>query len=960
MRLDGHGLIDRTSPLSFTFDGRRIDAFSGDTVASALLANGVRLVGRSFKYHRPRGIFTCGSEEPSALVTVGRGQGQEPNARATMVEAAEGLEVRSQNAWPSLRVDVMAAADLLHPFFGAGFYYKTFMWPRAFWERLYEPAIRRAAGLGRLSGVPAEDDADKAYSFCELLVIGAGPAGLMAALTAGRAGADVILADEHPRMGGRLLMEAEEVDGLSAADWAEEAVEELASLPNVRLMPRTTVTGAYDGGVYGALQRGASDTFWRITCARAILASGAIERSIAFPGNDRPGVMLAGAVRGYLHRYGVAAGREVAVFGATDDAHRTARDLTRAGVEAVMLDAREDAPAGDGFEVLTRARVTGTTGRHGIATLTVTHAGGARSLHADCLAVSGGWNPALHFTCHHNGRPRWDEALATFVPTPDAVRGLAAAGAARGDFSTHGALAGGAAAGRDALAALGRSAPEAPLPRAEDRPVRQQAFWMVEATGRKWLDLQNDVTDKDIRLSAQEAFRSVEHMKRYTTQGMAADQGKTSNVAALALLADATGRGIPATGTTTFRPPYVPVPIAAMGAGARGRGFAPERRTAADTDHRRRGAPMIEAGLWVRPSYYPAPGETTWRQSCDREVRTVRERVGVCDVSTLGKIEVQGPDAGAFLDIVYANRMSTLAEGRVRYGLMLREDGHVMDDGTCARLPGGRWIVTTTTAAAGPVMRHMDYARQCLARDLDVSLVSVTDHWTQIAVAGPLARRLLDSLGDLPLLPFMGCAETTLGGAPARLFRISFSGEEGYEIAVPARFGASLWRLAVAQAESLGGAPYGLEALNVLRLEKGFLTHAEMDGRTTAYDLGLGGMVADKDAIGVAASRRPGLVDPDRPRLVGLVPIDPAGVMTAGAHLYDRSAAATRPNGQGHVTSAGHSPTLGHALGLALLRGGPERHGEVIRLVDAMRHVETEVRVGPTCAYDPDGGRMRG
>ena len=963
MRLEGRGLVDRARPLSFTFDGRPVGGFAGDTVASALLGQGIRLVGRSFKYHRPRGIYSIGPEEPSALVTLGRGQDQEPNARATMALAEEGLEVRSQNAWPSLRHDLLAVTDSLAPFLGAGFYYKTFMWPRALWERLYEPAIRRAAGLGRLSGKPAEDDSEKVFAACELLVIGGGPAGLMAALAAGRAGADVILCDEHPRLGGRLLLEAETVGGRPGADWAAEAVAELETLPNVRLMPRTAVVGAYDGGTYAALERpvrGPRAAFWRIVARRAVLATGAIERGIAFPGNDRPGVMLAGAVRGYLHRFGVAAGREVAVFGATDDARRTARDLVAAGLRATVLDAREDAPDDPNFAVLRRARVTATRGRHGIEALAVTHDGGSRMLRADCLAVSGGWSPAVQLACHHGARPVWSENLAAHLPPEDGVPGLIACGAAAGTFTTHGAIAGGAAAARTALADLGRHAPDADLPEADDMPVSQRPFWIVEAKGRKWLDLQNDVTDKDVRLAAAEGFRAAEHMKRYTTQGMATDQGKSSNLVALAVLAAATGRGIAETGTTTHRPPVVPVPIAAMGAGASGQGFAPVRRTPTDGDARRRGAPMVEAGLWMRASHFPQPGEDI-AAATHREALAVRQAVGVCDVSTLGKIDVQGPDAAAFLDFVYTGRMSSLAEGRVRYGLMLREDGHVMDDGTCARLGPTHYLITTTTAAAGAVMRHLDFALQVLRPELDLRLASVSDAWAQIAVAGPLARRLLDSLGDSPALPFMGVTQTLLGGVRARLFRISFSGEAGYEIAVPARFGASLWRLLVAQAESLGGGPYGLEALNVLRIEKGFLTHAEIDGRTTAGDLGLGGLVAaGKDCIGQAAARRPGLLDEDRGQLVGLAPVAPAGRVTAGALLFAPDAPATSANLESRVTSACRSPALGHAIGLGLLARGRSRHGEVVRLVDAMRGIETPVLVGPPCHLDPAGDRMRG
>ena len=956
--------------VTFTFDGKPVQGVPGEPVTAALLASGIRLMGRSFKYHRPRGVLTAGSEEPNALVTVGRGAAQDPNRRATMVEVAEGLEVFSQNAWPSLRHDALAVNDLLSPFLGAGFYYKTFMWPASFWERLYEPVIRRAAGLGRLSGEANAERYEKAFAFCDLLVIGAGPAGLMAALTAGRAGVDVILADEDSAMGGCLLREVEDVDGRPAALWVADVLAQLRALPNVRLMTRTTVTGAYDQGTYGALERivGADapvECFWRIVAKRSVLCAGALERPIAFPDNDRPGIMLAGAVRAYVTRWGVAPGRSVTVFGNNDDAHRTARDLAAAGIKiAGLIDARADVQVTADYPVYTGGSVTTTTGRLGLTSITVTHQDGTRVIQTDCLAISGGWNPSLHLTCHMNGRPQWREDIAAFVPSPDAIPGMAVAGACHGVFDTAGCLRDGAAVAAEIARGLGFT-PEVTLPMAEARAYAIAPLWEVPGKGRKWVDFQNDVTTKDIALSAQENMRSVEHMKRYTTQGMAPDQGKSSNVLALAVLADLTGRGIPETGTTTFRPPFVPVSIAAMGAGGQGKGFAPSRLMTSHHASVAARAPMIEAGLWYRPSYFPLEGDVSWRQSCDREVNYVRNVVGVCDVSTLGKIDVQGPDAAALLDFVYTNRMSTLKVGRVRYGLMLREDGFVMDDGTAARLGPDHFVITTTTAAAGQVMRHLEFARQVLRPDLDARIVSVTDHWAQFAVAGPRAQVLLNTVLDEQITdedwPFMACGAVGIGGVAGRLFRISFSGETAYEIAVPARYGESLFRQLVAQARTLGGGPYGLEALNVLRIEKGLLTHAELHGRTTAYDLGLAGMVSTaKDCVGQAASRRPGLLDPARERLVGLRAVEEGRRLTAGAHLFAKDAKAVTANDQGYVTSACYSPTLDCYLGLGFLKNGPERYGEVIRMVDHLRGVDTLAEVCHPVFFDPEGGRARG
>lgn len=979
-RLSG-GQIDRNQTLTFSFDGKTYSGHPGDTLASALLANNVRLMGRSFKYHRPRGLMTAGSEEPDALVELREGARKEPNTRATTAELYQDLVARSQNRWPSLRFDAMAINDRFSNFLTAGFYYKTFMWPAAFWEKVYEPIIRKAAGLGSLSMQEDPDTYDKGFLHADLLIIGAGPAGLAAAQTAGRSGAQVILADEDFAMGGRLNGETFNLGDQTGPEWVSLTVAELSTMPNVRLMPRTTVIGAFDHGIYSAVERVSDHVhtpdpgkprqiLWRIYTKRSLLCAGAIERPIAFENNDRPGIMLASAIRTYVTRWAVTPARRIAVFTNNDDGHRTATDLHAKGVKiATVIDTRADAPRSVDFEVLPGAQVVDTKGRFGLTDVKIRTADGAiRTIKCDALGVSGGWNPNVHITCHQRGKPVWNNDISAFVPGGTLPMGLTVAGAANGKLSTHGALTSGADEAVRTLDDLGFKARRPELPQAEDDQINLSPFWQVnEGKGRAWLDRQNDVTVKDVKLAHQENFSSVEHLKRYTTLGMATDQGKTSNMGGLAIMAELTGKSIPEVGTTIFRPPYTPTAIGVLAGRARGMAFQPTRLPPSHVWAKEQGAVFVEVANWMRAQWFPRPAETHWRQSVDREVLATRGSVGVCDVTTLGKIDVQGSDAAVFLNRIYCNGFAKLPVGKTRYGLMLREDGIAMDDGTAGRLGEDHFVVTTTTANAVGVLRHMEFARQCLWPDMDVQLISTTEAWAQYAVAGPNSRKLLQKIVDPAFditnkgFPFMACGEITVcDGLRARLFRISFSGELAYEIAVPTRYGDALIRRLMAEGAEFNVTPYGTEAMAVMRIEKGHAAGPELNGMTTALNLGMGRMVSKKkDSIGSILSERDGLNEPNALMQVGFRPMDGDHKITAGSHLMNKNGPIDAAHDQGYVTSAAYSPTLCSSIGIGFLRDGGNRTGEVMRLVSPLTGVNVDVEIVSPHFVDPEGNRLR-
>ncbi|MCW1750564.1 sarcosine oxidase subunit alpha family protein [Rhizobium acaciae] len=979
-RLSSGGRIDRATTLGFTFDGRPLDGHPGDTLASALLANGVQLVGRSFKYHRPRGILTAGAAEPNALVTTGSGGRTEPNTRATMIELYQGLTAKSQNRWPSLGFDVGAVNGLLSPFLSAGFYYKTFMWPAALWEKLYEPVIRKAAGLGRASYEADPDTYEKCWAHCDLLVIGAGPAGLAAALTAGRAGARVILADEGSELGGSLLSDSGSVDGKPAGALLGELLAELASLENVRRLPRMTVFGWYDDNVFGAVERVQKhvampdpdrpvERLWRIVARQAILATGAEERPLVFGGNDIPGVMMAGAMRSYLNRQAVASGRSTVIFTTNDAGYRTAADLEAAGLAvAAIVDSREDAAASwqGRAEVLKGARLIDAFGGKRLRGVSVETATGTRRIEADALAMSGGWSPIIHLACHRGAKPQWSDEASAFL-APAQQEGLAVAGSAAGLVETATCLGDGAAKAAAALKTIGFAAAEAAFAAASETAAQAKPLWSVKGSkGKAFVDYQNDVHLKDLGLAVREGYGHVELAKRYTTSGMATDQGKLSNINAIGILAEARGVSPAEVGTTTFRPFYTPVSFGALTGASRGKHFQPARKSPLHGWAEKNGAVFVETGLWYRSAWFPRAGETTWRESVDREVLNIRKNAGLCDVSTLGKIEISGKDAATFLDRIYCNGFAKLAVGKARYGIMLREDGFIYDDGTTSRFSDEHFFMTTTTALAAGVLTHLEFCAQTLWPELDVCFASSTDQWAQMAVAGPKSRAILEEIVDEDLsdaaFPFMSARKVSLFGGrlEGRLFRISFSGELAYELAVPSGYGEGVADAIMAAGEKHGICAYGAEALGVMRIEKGHVTHAEINGTVTPGDLGFGRMVSSTkpDFIGKAMLAREGLQDPERPRLVGVKPLDPAVGFRTGSHILADGVAATLENDQGYVTSSAFSPTLGHTIGLALVRRGPERIGEKVTVWNGLRNEFTDAVLCHPVFIDPENEKL--
>ena len=970
-RLPTGGRIDRGRPVGFTLDGRSYSGFAGDTLASALLANDVTLVGRSFKYHRPRGIVSAGVEEPNALFTLGRGAQTEANVPGTIVHLTDGLSARTQNAWPSVRFDLMSINQVLAPLFQSGFYYKTFMGPTKGAWMFYEPFIRKAAGLGRATQAPDLDRYETRHDFCEVLVVGSGAAGIAAALGAARGGGRVVLVEQDSMLGGGLLSDP------AQANWLTDRVDEVAAASNIRAMTHSTAVGVYDDNLVVLVERrdhlnpdparGQARQILTMLRAKTIIyATGAIERPLVFANNDRPGVMLASAVRTYLNRFGVAPAGRTVIATNNDTAYETALDLAAAGLEVVLADIRREiAPqlaarlASAEISVLTGTFVASVQGRASVQTA-VLEGSYPQTIACDVLAVSGGWSPAVHLTSHGGIKPRYDAGIAAFVPGGFAPTHFGA-GAVVGSFGLRAAILGGARAG--AAAAGITEIPSIPAMTSQEEVYRIAPTWTLPAgRGKAFVDFQNDVTSKDIRNAHEEGYHSVEHLKRYTTLGMGTDQGKTSNINALAAMAELRGLSMEQAGTTTFRPPYTGVALGAIAGRTIGRHFRPTRRSPLHDWHVANGGVLIEAGPWLRAWYYTWAGNSP-ETAYVREMEVVRRGVGISDVSTLGKIDVQGPDAAEFLNRVYVNGFAKLPVGKARYGVMLNDDGIVLDDGTTTRISETLFYMTTTTAQAGEVMSWLEFLLQTQWTDLKVHVTSLTDEWGGMAVSGPKSRQALEAAFpgvdvSNEALPYMGSLDFKFETVPIRLLRLSFSGELAYELHLPADYAIGLWEHVLSAAAPLGIRPYGLEALASLRIEKGHVAGLELDHRNTLDDLGLGRMASKEKAfIGKELRQRPIYQAPERWSLVGLELLEPEKRLRGGSILFAADDE-IKGHGRGYITSVTWSVELQKTIALALFDGGLKHQGEEVICAFPLKGERTRARIVSPHFIDPEGKRL--
>ncbi len=994
-RLHSGGRILRHQQLHFSFNGKRLKGYKGDTLASALLANGVRTVSRSIKYHRPRGIVGAGAEESNAILQVGEGARTLAAQRATQVELYDGLTSRSTVGFPDPNRDMGRFLGAFSRMLPAGFYYKTFMWPRSYWMK-YEEIIRRAAGWGFAPTEADVDHYDRINAHCDVLIVGAGPAGLAAALAAGRAGARVIIADEQNEFGGSLLSSRDTLDGAPAAEWVRSAEAELARMPEVTRLPRSTVFGYYDHNFLCILQRltdhlppgeasGPRQRLWRVRARQVVLCTGAIERPLVFSNNDRPGVMLASAVSTYVNRYAVSPGRRGLIFANNDSAYRTALDLKAAGVTvAAVVDARRS-PSGPWVEQVREAGVpvrdgsvvTDVRGGSHVSAAMVASVdesahsltGSPEAVSCDFLAVSGGWNPVVHLHAQSGARPVFDETLTTFVPG-DSVQAERSAGGANGVFTLRECLEQGEAAGREAARECGFEVQAVALPEADAvTPAPLQPVWLVPSrkkpsrAPKQFVDFQNDTTAGDISLALREGFRSIEHVKRYTLMGFGTDQGKMGNINGMGIVAQLANQDIKSTGTTTFRPAYTAVTFGAIAGRDVGDLLDPVRKTPMHAWHEANGALFENVGQWKRAWYYPRGGETL-DEAVKRECLATHESVGVLDYSTLGKIDIRGPGAIELLSRVYTNNWAKLGIGRCRYGIMLGEDGMVLDDGVTTRLGEQHYLMTTSTGNAARVMAWLEQWLQTEWPDLEVYLTSVTDQWATVSVAGPNSRKVASAVCegidfDTEAFPFLSMREGKAAGVRARVQRVSFSGELSYEISVPANHAQHVWDAVMEAGKPYNITPYGTETMHVLRAEKGFIiVGQDTDGSVTPVDLGMSWALSKKkDFLGKRSLDRSDSRRTDRRQFVGLLTHDPQTVLPEGAQLVNDPKAAKPMPMTGFVTSSYYGPRMERSIALALVDNGHARMGEVVHAPLADGRVVSAEITQPVF-FDPKGERQ--
>ena len=992
-RLDNIGYINRDKKISFTFNGKKYFGYEGDTLASALLANGIHLVGRSFKYHRPRGFFGAGVDEPNAKVQLYKGAKTEPNANATEVELVEGLIVKSQNCWPSVSFDFGEINNLFQKFFPAGFYYKTFMWPKSFWYKVYEPIIRKAAGLGVAPLKPDPDRYEHKYEYCDVLIAGSGPSGLASALAAAKNGARVILAEDKSRFGGSLLVDEVTIGNKKGKEWADEAISQLKSMPNVIVKNRSQVFGYYDHNMMVMFEKTRDhienpnkftprQKLWYIRAKEIVISTGSLERPLIFGNNDRPGILLSSAAKEYLKVYGVLVGRKPIIFTNNDSAYDTAIEFKKNGINPLVVDTRTNSDS----SVISEAKnlnidikffhgIANTKGHLKVNSATIGKFNSDKSSYenleevsCDCICVSGNWTPTVHLSSQSGNKLKFNETIDAFIPSQSRQK-ESTIGSANGSFTLKQALEDGFNKGFELSNKITNKNSKSTAPTSNERSYGEHdKFWCMPLPKNKhykrFVDFQNDVAVSDIELAVREGFRSIEHVKRYTTLGMATDQGKTSNLNGLQLVSNIEGKIVPEVGYTTFRPPYTAVTIGTIVGREVGKHYRPTRKSPMHEWHEKNNAVFVDAGLWLRPRYYKQ-GNESLEEAAKREANNVRKNVGVCDVTSLGKIDIKGPDTAEFLNRIYTNAWMKLPVGKARYGVMLREDGIVFDDGTTTRISENHFHMTTTTAQAVNVLAHLEYYLQVVWPELNVNVLSTTEQWAGAALAGPNSRELLSKLFPETnilneALPFMGYKESDLFDVPARIFRISFSGELAYEINVESSYGTFMWEKIIEFGQEMNIEPYGTEALSTLRIEMGHVAGSELDGRTIPYDVSLEGMLSKKkDFIGKRSLTREAFLNPKREKVVGVIPLDKKTTIPEGSHLV-KDGNAFSPNPKlGHVSASCWSVEYNNPFSLAIIQDGKNRIGEKLYAVSPLNNKNIAVEIVSSHYVDPKGERVR-